>query len=68
MKDEAIDSLKKEIRPDVFPHFLAHPDLYYLYLMHNPFYNNLREDPMFKEILEEEKALYEEYLEKFGDI
>lgn len=68
MKDEALESLRKEIRPDVYPHFFAHPDLYYLYLMHNPFYDSLRDEPRFQELLNEEKLLYEQYLNKFGDI
>ncbi len=68
MEDEAIEHLTKEIRPDVYPHFMAHPDLYYLYLINNPFYDSLRGDPRFEEIEKKEKKIYDEYLKKYGDI
>jgi len=63
MKDEAIQHLNQEIRQSV-----RYPYLFYLYLLNNSFYENLRDDPRFKEIVNNEKKLYEEYLEKYGDL
>jgi tetratricopeptide (TPR) repeat protein len=61
MKNEAIQLLDEEIlkrQPT--------PYLYYLDLLNNPFYDNLRDTPRFKEIVEREKKLYEEASEKIG--
>lgn len=63
MKDKAIQHLNQEIRQSV-----RYPYLFYLYLLNNPFYENLRDDPRFKEIVKNEKKLYEKYLEKYGDL
>ena len=63
MKGEAIQHLNQEIRQSV-----RYPYLFYLYLLNNPFYENLRDDPRFKEIVKNEKKLYEKYLEKYGDL
>jgi serine/threonine protein kinase/tetratricopeptide (TPR) repeat protein len=68
MKDEAIASLKSEIRPDVHPAYLAHPYLYYLFMLHNPHFGNIRGDPRFVEILVAEKKLYDAYERKYGGI
>jgi len=38
----------------------------YLFMKNNPFYDNIRSDPRFQEILAEHKALYEENLRKYG--
>jgi serine/threonine protein kinase len=40
----------------------------YYILKNNVFYNNLRSDPRFKEILAKHKEIYEENLENYGDI
>jgi TolB-like protein/Tfp pilus assembly protein PilF len=40
----------------------------YYFLKNNPFYENLRSDPRFQEILAKHKELYEENLRKYGDI
>jgi serine/threonine protein kinase/tetratricopeptide (TPR) repeat protein len=68
MKDEAIASLKNEIRPDIHPAYLAHPYLYYILMLHNPHFDNIRNDPRFAEILAAEKKLYEAYERKYGRI
>jgi tetratricopeptide (TPR) repeat protein len=63
MKDEAIEHLDKEIRKSV-----SHPHIFYYDLLNNPFYENLGNDPRFKEIIEREKKLYDEHVKKFEDI
>ncbi len=40
----------------------------YPYLMTNPFFQNLRGDPRFEEIVRNEKAKHEDTLRKFGDL
>jgi serine/threonine protein kinase/Tfp pilus assembly protein PilF len=61
MKDEAIDLLDAEIlKRKIMPY------IYYLDLLNNPFYDNLRDDPHFEEMVEREKALYEEASEKYS--
>lgn len=40
----------------------------YMYLVNNPFYEGLREDPLFQEILLRAKGEYEERLSKYGDL
>jgi len=40
----------------------------YLFLKNNPFYDNLRKDPSFQEIIQKEKKKYEERLIKYGKI
>ncbi len=63
MTDEAIEHLNKEIRGDV-----RVPYVYYYYLLHNPFYDNLRSDSRFKKLIKREKKLYEKNLKKYGDL
>jgi len=63
MKDEAIQQLNKEIRGSVWE-----PYIFYLHLLNNPFYDSLREDPRFQEIVKREKKLYEDHLEKYGNL
>jgi tetratricopeptide (TPR) repeat protein len=63
MKDEAFDHLNKEIRGTTFE-----PYLFYYELLNNPHYKNLRDDPRFDELLEREKQLYDEHLEKYRKI
>jgi hypothetical protein len=40
----------------------------YPYLMTNPFFASLRDDPEFQEIVRNEKTKYQAKLEKFGDL
>ena len=61
MKGEAIQHLNQEIRQSV-----QHPYIFYFDMLNNPFYSNLQDDPRFKEIVKQEKKLYEKYLKKFG--
>jgi len=63
MKDEALEHLNKEIRKSV-----PSPYIFYLDLLNNPFYDNLRDDLRFEKIIKKEKKLYEEYLKKYGDL
>ncbi len=60
MKDEAIDLLDAEIlKREIIPY------IYYLDLLNNPFYDNLRDDPRFKKMVAREKKLYEEASRRF---
>ncbi len=61
MKDEAIESLGREIRGKV-----KVPYVYYYFLLNNPFYDNLRDDPRFKKIVKREKKLLESELKKYS--
>lgn len=40
----------------------------YLFLIHNPCFDNLRDTPRFKEIVKKAKQVYEERLRKYGDL
>jgi tetratricopeptide (TPR) repeat protein len=61
MKDEAIDLLDEEIlKRKIMPY------IYYLDMLNNPFYDNLRENPRFHAIIQREKKLYEEHIKKYG--
>jgi len=60
MNDEAIGLLDEEIlKRNILPY------IYYLDLLNNPFYDNLRDDPRFEEIVKREKKLYENDSKKF---
>jgi len=63
MKDEAIQHLNMEIRKSV-----EIPYIFYYDLLNNPFYDELRDDPRFEEIVKREKKLYEKHLEKYGTL
>jgi TolB-like protein/Tfp pilus assembly protein PilF len=63
MKDEAISLLYKYYEQNK-----ESKRSWYLYYKYNPFYDNLRSDPRFQEILAKSKKLYEENLAKYGDI
>jgi tetratricopeptide (TPR) repeat protein len=63
MNNEAFRELNKEIRGTS-----PIPYLYYQYLLHNPFYDNLRADPRFDELLKREQKLYNEYAAKYGNL
>jgi len=64
MKDEAIEIIKKGI--DIG--FRERKEYLYTYLAlkNNPYYEILRDDPRFKEIVESEKKKYDERLERYG--
>jgi len=61
MKDKAIGYLEKLLRDNPL-----HYD--YLYLTHSPFYDNLRDHRRFQEIVALAKDIYEERLQKYGDL
>jgi len=56
---EGIEKGSRELNTYLYP---------YPYLMNNPFYDNLRNDYRFKEILKEEKKKYEERRKKYGKL
>ncbi len=61
IKGEAIELLDEEIlKRNILPY------IYYLDLLNNPFYDNLRDDPRFQELVEREKTLYQEASRQFG--
>ncbi len=61
MKDEAIAALNREIRGT-----RRNPFIFYRDLLTNPFYNNLRDDDHFKEMLAGEQDLYDETVAKYS--
>jgi len=61
MKDDTFACFDKEIRASVFS-----PYIYYQDLLHNSFYDRLRDDPRFKALLEREKKLYDEATIKYA--
>jgi TolB-like protein/Tfp pilus assembly protein PilF len=63
MKDEAFRELDKEIRGTVFI-----PYIYYQDLIHNPFYDKLRDDARFEKLVAREKTLYDEALRKYAGL
>jgi serine/threonine protein kinase/Flp pilus assembly protein TadD len=62
-KDEAIHYIEDEMKKDY-----EHHDCSYLSLLNSPFYDNLRDDTRFQEILKKAKQKYEERLKKFADL
>lgn len=58
MKDEAIQAIQKDISEGI-----AYP---YLSLIHDPRYQNLRDNPRFKQIVAKAKKIHEEFLNKYG--
>jgi len=62
MREKALEYLKKE--SDVF---LRWGYSIYLWLLNDPIYNDLRDDPRFQEIFARHKILYDENLEKYKD-
>ena len=63
MKDKAIKYIEDQANKDY-----EHYQYSYLLLKNSPFYDNLRDDARFKEIIRKQKQKYEERLKKFGDI
>ena len=66
MKDEAIENIQEVIEKG-FYELQTYPYSYHV-LIKNYFYDNLRDDPRFKEIVKKEKKKYREKLKKYGDI
>jgi hypothetical protein len=65
MNDEAVEFIREGIEKGLE---ITQEHLYpYPILMTNPFYDNLRDDPRFQEILKEQKDKYEERLKKYGE-
>jgi len=66
MKDKAIDNIEMGITKG----FEETGDYMYSYpsLINNPCYDNLRDDPRFKEIVRRQKRKYEENLKKYGKL
>lgn len=60
MKEEAIKELNNEIRKTVFA-----PYIFYYDLINNPFYKDLMTEKEFQELINREKKLYEENVEKY---
>jgi tetratricopeptide (TPR) repeat protein len=63
MKDEAIRYIEDDMTKDY-----EHHDCSYISLLNSPFYNSLRDDTRFQEVLTKAKQKYEERLKKFGDL
>jgi len=63
MKDEAISEIQK-----TSVNFKKRERSMYNYLKNSFFYDNLRSDHRFQEIIKEQKKIYEENLRKYGDI
>jgi serine/threonine protein kinase/Tfp pilus assembly protein PilF len=60
MKQESTRILNKLAKNDY--------DFHYFILINNPFFDNLRDEPRFKEIVEKAKQVYEERVRKYGDL
>jgi serine/threonine protein kinase/Tfp pilus assembly protein PilF len=60
MKDEAIKRLNEYTTESKRPQYLD--------LIHNPFFDNLRDDPRFQKIVKKEKQKYEELIKKYQDL
>jgi serine/threonine protein kinase len=60
MNDKALEIINKNI--------LNGNEYFYLQLINNPLYNNLRSDKRFQEIVEKTKKIYDERLRKYGDL
>jgi tetratricopeptide (TPR) repeat protein len=61
MTDEAIDYIKRAIEG-----FQQSASYSYLSLVDNPFFDSLRNDTRFKEIVKEQNSIYEEKLKKYS--
>jgi serine/threonine protein kinase/Tfp pilus assembly protein PilF len=63
MKDKAIQYIEDEMKKDY-----EHHDCSYISLLNSSFYDSLRDDTRFHEILKKAKQKYEERLKKFADL
>ena len=61
-KEKALESLSKESES-----FLDENLSIYLWLKNDPIYDEFRNEPLFREILQKHKDLYELLLEKYGE-
>ncbi|HEX7503062.1 MAG TPA: tetratricopeptide repeat protein, partial [Acidobacteriota bacterium] len=59
MKEEALALMEKEIA--------AGKPYLYLDLLHNPFYDKLRAEPRFQDLLHQRQRVYEERMRKYGN-
>ncbi len=66
MKDEAIENIRDVIK-NGFAKIKTYPYTYDV-LTENPFFEGLRDDPRFQEIVREEKIKYQERVKKYSDI
>ncbi len=66
MKDEAIENIQEVIKNGFFK-VKTYPYTYYS-LIENRFFDGLRDDPRFQEIVKEEKKKYQERLKKYSDL
>ncbi len=66
MKNEAVKYIRKGIEEgSKEKNIYLYP---YPFLKSNPFFDNLRDDPGFREIVKEEKKKYEERQKKYGKL
>jgi serine/threonine-protein kinase len=66
MNDEAVENIRMGIEEGSKE---SNVYLYsYPFLINNPFYDNLRDDPSFQEIVKKEKEKYEERRKKYGKL
>ena len=63
MKDQAIQYIEDEMKKNY-----EHHDCSYISLLNSPFYDSLRDDSRFQEILKKAKQKYEDRLNRFGDL
>jgi tetratricopeptide (TPR) repeat protein len=61
MKEEAIAIMQNSIKTSQL--FFD-----YIYLLHSPYYDNLRDDSRFQQIMKRAKEIYEERMRKYGDL
>jgi serine/threonine-protein kinase len=66
MKEEAIQNIELAIAQGL--ELTKTNPYHYRYLIKNPFYDSLRDDPRFQRIVEKQEEWYRENLRKFGDI
>ncbi len=66
MKDEAIQNIELAIERGL--EMIKTNPYHYRYLIKNPFYDSLRDDPRFQRIVKKQEEWYKENLRKFGDI
>ena len=59
MKEEAFELMNEGVKRFRYPYYS---------LLNNPFYDNLRGDPRFEEIVQKTKERHEERLKTYGDL
>jgi len=63
MKDESIKLIQDATKEGYTAYAYS-----YLFLKTSPYFDNLRDDPRFQEIVKKQEKKYEEYLKKYGDL